>query len=288
MIKKTRYIIEAIIILILFGFFKIMPAAWASNIGGWLGRTIGSRLAASRKAMRNIQNALPEADHDKVLNGMWDNLGRTFAEYPHLKYLAKNNVELIGIEHLLATKDEATIIFAAHLANWELCPLVPALQHDYLTHSIYRAPNNPLADKVLMKCRNLGGKLQPIPKSKSGTRQIVKRLVNKEHLGFLIDQKYNEGVAVPFFHAPAMASPAYIQLAHKFNCPLIPAQIERLNGANFRVTIHAPIRTKDKSEEELLHETHKIMEDWIKSRPEQWLWLHRRWDSMHLKGTENG
>jgi KDO2-lipid IV(A) lauroyltransferase len=283
MLKKARYLIEALMILILFGFFKIIPATWASNIGGWLGRTIGPRLAASRKALRNIQNALPEGDHAKILNGMWDNLGRTFAEYPHLKHLAKNNVELIGAQHLTNSKDEPAIIFAAHLANWELCPLAPALQHDYLTHSIYRAPNNPLADKVLMKCRNLGGKLQPIPKSKSGTRQIVKRLKNKDHLGFLIDQKYNEGVAVPFLHAPAMTSSAYIQLAQKFDCPLIPAQIERLGGANFRVTIHTPIRTKDKSEQQLLTQTHEMLEDWIKARPEQWLWLHRRWDSAQLK-----
>lgn len=282
MLKKARYLFEAIMVLILFGFFKIMPAAWASNCGGWLGRTIGPRLATSRKALRNIQNALPNEDHEAILNGMWDNLGRTFAEYPHLKTLAKNNVELIGAVHLSDAKENAAIIFAAHLANWELCPLAPALQNGFLTHSIYRAPNNPLIDKLLMKCRHLGGKLTPIPKSKSGTRQIVKRLINKDHLGFLIDQKYNEGTPVPFFHAPAMASPAYIQLAQKFDCPLIPAQIERTKGANFKVTIHPPVDTKDKSEKQLLLETHKMMENWIKARPAQWLWLHRRWDSAKL------
>ncbi|NQZ13685.1 MAG: lipid A biosynthesis acyltransferase [Alphaproteobacteria bacterium] len=282
MLKKLGYGVETLLILILFGFFKIMPAALASNIGGLIGRTIGPRLAASRKALRNIQNALPEANHDKILMGMWENLGRTFAEYPHLNKLAKHNVEIIGAEHLLNTKDNAAIIFAAHLANWELCPLAPALQHESITHSIYRAPNNPLADRILMRCRNLGGKISPIPKSKSGTRQIVKRLQNKEHLGFLIDQKYNEGVSVPFFHAPAMASPAYIQLAQKFKCPLIPAQIERTNGANFRLTVHPPIDT-NKDEEALLLETHQTMENWIKSNPEQWLWLHRRWDSAKLE-----
>lgn len=281
--KKIRYSIEAFLILILFGFFKLMPLSWASNIGGFLGRSIGPHLAASRKALRNIQNALPDADHQPILKGMWDNLGRTFAEYPHLKTLAKNHTEIIGAEHLQESKDSASIIFAAHLGNWEICPLAAALQCDYPAHSIYRAPNNPLADKVLMKCRNLGGLLQPIPKSKSGTRQIVKRLSNNEHLGFLIDQKYNEGVPVDFFHAPAMTSPAYVQLAQKFNCPLIPAQIERIKGAKFKVTIHPPIRTKGVSEAEILRQTHDLLQNWIKQRPEQWLWLHRRWDSAKLK-----
>ncbi|NCO02947.1 MAG: lipid A biosynthesis acyltransferase [Alphaproteobacteria bacterium] len=281
--KNARYTLEALFILILFGLFKVMPASWASAIGGFFGRAIGPHLAASRKALRNIQNALPEENHQDILIGMWDNLGRTFAEYPHLKTLAKNHTQLVGVEHLQASKDSASIIFAAHLGNWEICPLAAALQENYITHSIYRAPNNPLADKLLMKCRNLGGLLQPIPKSKSGTRQIVKRLSNKEHLGFLIDQKYNEGVPVDFFHAPAMTSPAYIQLAQKFDCPLIPAQIERVKGASFKVTIHPPLRTKGVSEAELFAQTHHLLEDWIKQRPAQWLWLHRRWDSAQLK-----
>jgi len=283
--KKLRYTLEAVLILILFGVFKLMPATWASNCGGFLGRNIGPRLAASRKALRNIQNALPDADHQNVLMGMWDNLGRTFAEYPHLKKLARDHTEIIGAEHLKATKNQASILFAAHLGNWEICPLAAALQEQYDTHSIYRAPNNPMADKILMACRNLGGRLSPIPKSKSGTRQIVKRLQNNDHLGFLIDQKYNEGVSVPFFHAPAMVSPAYIQLAQKFDCPLIPAQIERLGGAKFRVTIHLPIDIKDKSETDVLINTHHLLENWIKKRPEQWLWLHRRWDSVKLNET---
>lgn len=288
MLKKIRYIAEAIFILILFGVFKIMPAKWASNIGGWIGETIGPRLATSRKALRNIQNALPDENHKKILIGMWNNLGRVFAEYPHLKNLALKNVTIIGAENLDKTNNKAAIIFSAHLANWELCTIAGALQKNYNISSIYRAPNNPFTDKILMKCRNLGGKLTLIPKSKSGTRQIIKRLINNERLAFLIDQKYNEGIEVTFFNTPAMASPAYIQLAQKFKCPLIPVRMERLSGANFQLTIYPPIDIDGKSENDILIETHKVMENWIKQRPEQWLWLHRRWDSAHLKETKNG
>ena len=51
---QIRYLLEAALLYLLFFFFKLMPAKTASNIGGWIGRNIGARLAASRKALRNI------------------------------------------------------------------------------------------------------------------------------------------------------------------------------------------------------------------------------------------
>jgi len=280
---KIRYGFETLLIIILFALFKLMPAAWASNCGGFIGRNLGPKLAASRKALRNLKNALPDANHDQIITDMWDNLGRTFAEYPHLQKLARDNTEIIGLEHLTNTQNQASVLFAAHLGNWEICPIAAALQANYDVHSIYRPPNNPIADYLLMKCRNLGGRLKPIPKATSAMRDVMTRLKDNQHLGFLIDQKYNKGVATDFFHAPAMVSPAYIQLAQKFDCPLIPAQIERINNsARFRLTLHPPVDTRGKSQEELLTLTHAMLENWITQNPAQWLWLHRRWDSAHL------
>ncbi|MEM9469390.1 MAG: lipid A biosynthesis acyltransferase [Pseudomonadota bacterium] len=282
MLKTIRYLLEALLVYLLFGIFKLMPAAWASNIGGFLGKLIGPKLAASRKALRNIENALPKADHQKILIGMWDNLGRTFAEYPHLKTIAQKKTVLHGANHLEANKDKTAIIFAAHLANWEITPITAAVQRNFVAHSIYRAPNNHFVGDLLMRCRNLNGLLKPIPKSKSGTRDMLKRLQSNQAIGFLIDQKYNEGTAVNFFHAPAMVSPAYIQLTQKFNCALIPARVKRLKGCSFEMEVFEPIET-NKSEAELLSETHLMLENWIKEAPEQWLWLHRRWNSAKLK-----
>ncbi len=58
--KKLRYILEAIVLMLILGLAKMLPASWASNIGGWIGRTIGPRLAASRKARANITMVYPE------------------------------------------------------------------------------------------------------------------------------------------------------------------------------------------------------------------------------------
>ena len=284
--RYIRYILEALLLLLVLIISKILPVDWASNMGGWIGRTIGPRLAASRKARTNLKAALPDADADKIISGMWDNLGRVMMEYPHLRHIGRDRTEIVGGDILNQYKDTPAIIFTAHLANWEVCPIAAMTQKDFKVSSVYRAPNNPFSDKMLHRARSLQNKLQTIPKSKTGMRNLVKALQENAHIGILIDQKYNEGIEADFLRHPAMTSPAFVQLAQKFNCPLIPLKIERINGTNFKMTILPPLDIQNKSVETVINEAHALLEEWIKDRPEQWLWLHRRWDSKKLKGSD--
>ena len=89
--RVLRYALEAAAVSAALGLFRILPVEAASNLGGWLGRTLGPRLAVTDRARRNLRHALPElsaAESAAVLAGMWDNLGRTAAEYPHLGRIA--------------------------------------------------------------------------------------------------------------------------------------------------------------------------------------------------------
>ena len=52
------------------------------------------------------------------------------------------------------------------------------------------------------------------------------------HLTLLVDQKLNDGIAVPFFGRPAMTAPALAMLALHFGCAVLPARVERLGGAH--------------------------------------------------------
>ena len=106
---------------------------------------------------------------------------------------------------------------------------------------------------------------------------MVETLRDGGALGILIDQKYNEGLAIPFFGRPAMTSPAFVQMAQKTNCPLIPVRGERLPGAHFRVTIYPPLNITEQGVEDAIAQAHMLLEEWISERPGQWLWLHRRW-----------
>jgi KDO2-lipid IV(A) lauroyltransferase len=263
------------------GVFRILPVSYASALGGFIGRNVAARFSVGRKAKRHIENSLHTApdESSRIATGMWENLGRLFAEYPHLPELYMTHSELVGVENLgnLPTSPHApAIFFSGHLANWEVS--APSLRQKNIdVDLIYRPPNNPYVKKILDKCRSMDGTLRTYPKSSQGMRQVMMALKEGRRIGILIDQKYNQGVEVPFFGQPAMTSLAFIQLAKKFNCPLIPVQVERLgNEAKFRVTIHKPLDlTKD--DMTLIAEAHDMLEGWIRKNPTQWLWLHKRW-----------
>ena len=285
--KNIRYFLEAVVLWMAFLVFRMMSAENASNWGGWIGGTIGPKLAASRKAITNLQNAFPDMpldDANKIVIDMWDNLGRVIAEYPHLKDIILNHVKIVGEDNLHAIgKDNPCVIIGGHLANWELLPFFFNYKIDWPVSGIYRAPNNPFTEKLLDSCRNPEKRGTYIAKSQQGAREIVKTLRNGERLAVLIDQKYNQGIPVEFFGRPAMTSPSFAQLAQKYDCPVLPFQVERLNGCNFRLTIHPPFRTEGRADDAIVLHAHALLEDWIAKRPGQWLWLHRRWDSKALR-----
>ena len=288
--KKMRYLFEAFSLILILGISKILGAKHASNFGAWIGRTIGPRLAASRKAIANINMVYPNKSADEaqaIVTGMWENLGRVIMEYPHIETIAKDHTQIEGLEdfknYFTDKNTTAPIFISAHMGNWEICPPASLLQTGIKVNPVYRAPNNPFADKLLNKRRRMNDALSPIPKSRSGTRRIVETLKKGEGIGILIDQKYNEGVVANFMGHPAKTSDHFITMARKFNAPIVPLHIERLDGINFKITVCDAIEIADKSDDAILSESHGLLESWINKRPAQWLWLHRRWMNEHEK-----
>lgn len=287
--KKIRYLFEAAGLYGLFLIFRLLPLDAASGFGGWLGRTIGPRLAASRKARRNLKRALPGlgvAEQNKIIRKMWDNLGRVISEYPHLEEIVRERTAVKGQEYLddLFASDDGAIFISAHFSNWEILAPLMRVQFDTRLDATYRPPNNPWIDTLLQKCRSIGGEIRSHPKSRAGGKSLLKAARNKRYIGILIDQKYNEGLPVPFFGRAAMTNPVFVQLSQKFGARLIPVQNKRLNGARFEITVHEPLPLTTKQGEPLpadniIQQAHQHLETWIKENPGQWLWLHRRWDS---------
>jgi len=266
----------------------LLPLDWASALGGALARTLGPRLGVSKRARLNLRAVMPElsaADTDRIVRGMWDNLGRVAFEYPHLAGIEVfdpvGRVEVRGWEHIVKAVDEKrSIVFvAAHLGNWELAPL-SAGQYGLDVAFIYRAANNPLVDAILARLR--GGYGELIPKGATASRRAMAMLRRSGHVGMLVDQKLNNGIAVPFFGRPAMTAPTPALLALHYDCDVLPARVERLDGAHFRLTVHPPLplpRSGDREADALglMTEINRLIESWIRERPEQWFWLHRRW-----------
>jgi len=287
--KQLGQFLEAAALWTMFVLFRILGPDLSSAFGGWVGRTLGPRLGASRKARTNLTNAFPdlgEMEISIILTQMWDNLGRVIGEFPHLKYIAENRFKVVGREHidnLPNGKASSLIAFTAHLSNWELFHFFYNYTIDTPFSTVYREPNNPYTAVLVEKCRNPEQKGPYIPKSPTGTRDLVRTMMAGGRIGILIDQKYNQGEPIEFFGRPAMTSTAIAQLGLKFNTPILPTRLERTKGCNFRVTVYPPLDIAGQSEEQIMLTANKMLEHWIRENPGQWLWLHRRWDSKALK-----
>jgi KDO2-lipid IV(A) lauroyltransferase len=268
--------------------FGLLPLDAASGLGGSLARRIGPALGISKRARLNLAAALPElsaAAIETIVRGMWDNLGRVAAEYPHLRAIRVfepgGRVETHGFEHVdrACAAGRRMIFFSGHLANWEIAALA-AGQYGIDIAQVYRAANNPLVDRLVARLRGELGEL--IPKGALGSRRAVAALRRGGHLSMLVDQKLNDGITVPFFARPAMTGPALALLALHYDCDVLPARVERLGGARFRLTIHPPLplpKSGDRAADAaaVMAAVNRTLEGWIRERPEQWFWLHRRW-----------
>jgi KDO2-lipid IV(A) lauroyltransferase len=267
--------------------FAGLPVDWASAVGGFLGRSIGPRLRASRVALGNLCRALPDnsdAENDRILRGMWDNLGRAVAEHPHLRRICAGGsarVEIVNGEAIAAllAAGRPSLLFGGHFANWEVGPTTIHRLMGSALLSVYRAANNPLVDRL--QRRGLRAR-QAVAKGAPGGRELIRHLRRGGHIAMLVDQKLNDGIAVPFFGRDAMTAPAIARLALQFACPIVPVRVERLGGARFRFTVEPSFTVADSGDaaadvQAAMTQVNAVIERWVRARPEQWLWLHRRW-----------
>jgi len=290
MIKKYLiYPAEAIALSLLLLIFWLPGLAVGSWLGGMFGRFIGPLFGITGIARQQIRLAFPDWADDKVdptVRDMWENVGRTLAEYPHLyKFKRKfqsNEIPIEGKEILenMRDKNKQAIFFSAHLGNWELSLLL-GQRYDLDLISIYRAPNNPWVDWILKKCRQeVVGDL--LTKGPQGARGVVQAAKTGRNIALLIDQKMNDGIPVPFFGRDAMTAPAIAQVALKNNLWLVPVHVVRERGVEFRIVVEKPFKLKNtKNKKADIHAAmvrlNKYIEGWVTQHPSQWFWLHKRW-----------
>ncbi len=167
------------------------------------------------------------------------------------------------------------MIYTFHLANLEF--IVKALiPYGLKFVAIFRRANNRLVNKLIDDIRH-NIDIHMIPKGKVGAKQLVAAIQNNKQIVMLVDQKMNDGIKVSFLGRDAMTAPAIATLALRYDCPIIPIQVIRLNGSNFEMVIHPNLDIKQKSVEEIMANINNQIGEWIKARPGQWFWLHKRW-----------
>ena len=219
--RRRRYIgypLEAAFLYLIYGIFMVLPLDAASAFGGWIGRTIGPRLRTSRKARRNLDRAMPElseARRDEILIGMWDNLGRVMAEYPHLNEIWKRT-EVVGAEIVqeIAASKKPALFYSAHTGNWEVA-LLGASRFGLPVTAVYRRPNNPAVSWLIDRARSvIGSRL--VPKGRDGAREVVATLRengDRLHADRPEDERWHPGAVLrPGSHDGAGDRPACLPL----------------------------------------------------------------------------
>ena len=289
--KIVKYFFEFISIISLFCIFKIIGLRNASNVGSILGKFIGPLFRSKKIIKQNIKTGLGEMDEQKeseIINDMWSNIGRTFAEYVFLKDFKFNrtnfdHMKINGTSHLEEIKknNETVIFYSAHLANFELM----AMELDKFgikCAAIYRPLNNfflnPLMEYLRMKyiCPN------QIPKGRMGIREIIGKVKNGYSIALMVDQRVSEGPRTMFFNKLAHTTTIPAQLALKYDCKLVPISLERKEGPNFEMTIHKPYKIEKTGNDEedtknITLKINQIIEKMILKNPKQWIWSHNRW-----------
>jgi len=161
---------------------------------------------------------------------------------------------------------------------------IAAYKHGHNMTVVSRPVNNPFIQRILLFFRQRPtGDWGKIPKGVDGARQAIRLLREGQNLGVLVDQRVSQGVALPLFGQPARTNLGIAKLALDFDVDIFPVQLERMGGARFRLTIedpiaHSSLADKQEAAKAMMSEVNKVLERWIRQRPADWLWLHRRWD----------
>jgi KDO2-lipid IV(A) lauroyltransferase len=267
--------------------------AAVSNLGAAVMRVVGPRLREHRIGRENLRAAYPEksdAEIETILRGVWDNLGRVGVEIAHLDHICSGDpykrtyidYSPEVVERFLRLKDDGkpALVFAAHLANWEL-PAVIAQSDGLETAVLYRRPNlGAVADAVIALRKGLMGDL--VASSLSAPIALAHALDRGRHVAMLVDQHYTRGVDVTFFGRTCKVNPLIAMLAREAECPIHGTRVIRLPGNRFRGDVTEEVKPVRDAKGRIdvqgtMQAITDVVEGWVREHPEQWLWVHRRW-----------
>lgn len=238
-----------------------------------------------RVAVRNLSLALPELGptrHAEIADGVFRSIARLLVSFAKFPFIHRENagrwILREGVEHVdEAFRQGRGVLFAtAHLGNWELSAFAQALL-DAPMNVVVRPLDNPLLDRLVERRRALSGN-RPIGK-RDFARSILKALAANQAVGILIDQNSaaDAGVFVDFFGMPACAATGIAKLAAHSGAPVIPGfALWSAEEQRYVLRFYPPVTiTGDAARDTQALQTR--LEEVIRSYPDQWLWIHRRW-----------
>ena len=284
--KYIKYFFEFLFSIFFFIFFKIIGPKKSSDVSGKIFEIIGPFFRSKKVIRNNIKRALPEIDENNlknIENSMWNNYGRIFAEYIFLKDFRygklASEVQIEGKEILNDIKEnnKQVIFISGHLSNFELMAMFIEKSGINLS-AIYRPLNNIFLNGIMENIRKKYICKNQIKKGLAGLKKLIKLKKKNYSTALMIDQRVSEGILSPLFNEKALTTTIPAQLVKKFNIPIVPVYIERINGLKFKITINQPLSfPQNLTQQQITDNLNQILEKFILSKPENWIWSHNRW-----------
>ncbi len=284
--RYIKYFFQFLLAIISFIIFKILGPKKSSKLSGKIFEIIGPYFRSKNLIYSNIVKAYPGADKkelEKITKLMWNNYGRVFSEYMFIKDFRigklSNNIEIVGEEHLEEIKNskQQVVFISGHFSNFELMAMCIEKSGIQLT-AIYRPLNNIFLNKIMEKIRKKYICKNQIRKGLGGLKKLISFKKKNFSTALMIDQRVSEGVLSNFFNFEALTTTIPAQLVKKYNIPIVPVYIERINEIDFKLVINKPIVfSKSDTIQFITDHLNEILEKMILKRPEQWIWSHNRW-----------
>ena len=284
--KQIKYFFQFLFVIIFFSLFKILGYRKSSNIGGKLFEIIGPLFRSKKLIHSNIKRAIPNVNLESINNTtklMWNNYGRVFAEYMFIKDFRIGKldarIKIEGQEILDEIKriNKPVVFISGHFSNFELMAMHIEKTGINLS-AIYRPLNNFFLNKIMENIRKNYICKNQIKKGIGGMKKLINLKKNNSSTAIMIDQRVSEGIRSNFFNQEALTTTIPAQLVKKFNIPIIPIFIERINDISFKITIKNPLHfPKENSIKDITDELNLILEKMIIAKPEHWIWSHNRW-----------
>ena len=279
----------------LLGAIGALPLQTSMRFGKSFGKFLAKKFPKLQKtAKRNLEIALPELSVEekrKIVHGTFESLGRHLGFVSHFRKFKhediKDLIEVVGKEENFETalaKGNGVLFFTGHFGSWEVFNLL-APAFGYGMNILVRRIDNPLIEDFVDSFRTKFGTVT-LDKTKSA-RKMFRVLENGEILGILADLNVQEkeGVFVDFFGVPASTTTSIAKLALKTNAEVLPA-FAVWNEEKGKYVVHLEPAVKyEKSENQdedikvLTQKITNVVEEYVRKYPEQWLWIHKRWNT---------
>jgi len=245
----------------------------------------------SRTAMFNLQLAFPdwsESQRRRVIRGMIRNLGWMAGEFSQFTKYTQERIEQIvvldGMDNFLAgeKKGKGVLILTGHMGAWELAPFTQA-RFGHPLHFLAREVENNRVNTLVNSYRMLSGN-KPIEKNQSA-RAVLRVLNEGGTVGILADQNTlpEEGVFVDFFGTPACTTTGIARMALHTGAAVIPGYIfwdAAIDKYRLKFEPAVELTRTGNLDTDIGENTArftKVIENFARKYPDQWLWIHKRW-----------